>query len=363
MILLINLTGLLLVLCGLTDMLLTILHYEGYGFFSRLVQRSIWRTIKALTSLFPAKSRVYLRSMGAPLMIIGNLAFWLGIQLVGFTFFYWAGMESNNFAFSGPQPQEEFTDALYFSSVTLPTLGFGDIVPLSLPYKFMATIEALLGFSIVTLSITYVLGVYRVIQQFRIISSFLYNESGNTGNVWRIIKIHYRNPPDNSYYRELHRSILDWYEGFHQSRLAYYFYSTRPYLSIPSTFSLLGELLAIMRFGFHPALRKSSPAFISLVEGYTSIIDAIRNQIPIRKKETTQKPLTFEHFSRAISGKSIEDYWLRQFCIMIKRVHLICKKKTDSDLYNLYSRYTQWLTFMSKVQVFTKDISEDLAHP
>ena len=99
MILLINLTGLLLVLCGLTDMLLTILHYEGYGFFSRLVQRSIWRTIKALTSLFPAKSRVYLRSMGAPLMIIGNLAFWLGIQLVGFTFFYWAGMGKQQFCF------------------------------------------------------------------------------------------------------------------------------------------------------------------------------------------------------------------------------------------------------------------------
>ena len=54
-------------------------------------------------------------------------------------------------------------EAFYFSGVTIGTLGLGDVTPLNSLYQVIAVSEALIGFGILTIAITYVLGIYEVL--------------------------------------------------------------------------------------------------------------------------------------------------------------------------------------------------------
>jgi len=80
--------------------------------------------------------------------IIGSICIYLLIGLF-FTFIY-AGldlMKPNAFTFSGTEmfSLESLRDYLYFSFVTLTTLGYGDIVPLARVTRMVSMFEAMIG--------------------------------------------------------------------------------------------------------------------------------------------------------------------------------------------------------------------------
>ena len=43
------------------------------------------------------------------------------------------------------EPKLDFIDSMYFSTVTITTLGYGDIVPENVPAKVLVSFEAILG--------------------------------------------------------------------------------------------------------------------------------------------------------------------------------------------------------------------------
>lgn len=70
-------------------------------------------------------------------------------------------------SFTFPQPIEDHTfytafgqDLIYFSFVTLTTSGYGDIVPLSPPAKFMSILEAITGQIYLTVMIARLIGIH-----------------------------------------------------------------------------------------------------------------------------------------------------------------------------------------------------------
>lgn len=70
-------------------------------------------------------------------------------------------------SFALPQPLGDYTfysafgqDLIYFSFVTLTTSGYGDIVPLSPPAKFMSILEAITGQIYLTVTIARLIGIH-----------------------------------------------------------------------------------------------------------------------------------------------------------------------------------------------------------
>jgi hypothetical protein len=81
---------------------------------------------------------------------IGLWAFWSALIATGFSVLYWRFL-SSSIAFNvtallekGAQPG--FWGYLYYSVVTFTTLGFGDIVPLTGPARFVVGLEVVLGY-------------------------------------------------------------------------------------------------------------------------------------------------------------------------------------------------------------------------
>jgi len=159
------LAGVLLVLVGLLDVFYTVLHYDGFGFLSSRLYNGLFDSMWFVTRPLPRTYRAVGLSMAAPLMVPATITVWILLVSMGYALVFYAGMDERTFSFSTSGLAPSLKEALYFSGVTIATLGLGDVTPLSGPYQAIAVSEALIGFGILTLAITYVIGVYEVLQK------------------------------------------------------------------------------------------------------------------------------------------------------------------------------------------------------
>src|SRR5918992_4839639 len=157
--------GISLILTGITDVFFTVLHPDGFGFLSSRLYNGLFTSMRLLTRPLPRKLRALGLSMAAPLMVPVTITVWIVLVLTGYAFVYYAGMTGGDFNFSNPDLEPSFGEALYMSGTAISTLGFGDVTPTGSLYQALAASEALIGFGILTLAITYVVGIYGVLQQ------------------------------------------------------------------------------------------------------------------------------------------------------------------------------------------------------
>jgi hypothetical protein len=138
-----------------TDVFLTAFHPRGVGGpLNTLQNRLAWRIALRIGRITPRALRV-----AAPLMVVLTLASWFVILVVSFALAYYPWMET--FLVSDGSLRAHWVEALYYSGYTAATLGFGDLVPGLQRFRLLAPIEAFLGFSLISVSVTYLLAVYR----------------------------------------------------------------------------------------------------------------------------------------------------------------------------------------------------------
>lgn len=183
--------GVALILAGLVDVFLTVLHYDGFGFISGRLYKRLFNVVRFVTRPLPKKHRALGLSLAAPLMVPVTICVWILLVSSGYALIYYAGMDTNTFSFSSSSLEPSFLEALYLSGTAISTLGFGDVTPLSAVYQLLAASEALIGFGILTLAITYVLGVYGVLQQLGTLSAGLYHQAQDTSEPLDILILHF----------------------------------------------------------------------------------------------------------------------------------------------------------------------------
>lgn len=149
-----NTAGALLILLALRDIFHTLWHPSSSGTVSRLIARAFWRVSHA-------GSRDPGSTVGSVILVSVVLA-WALLIVAGFTLVYWPHMEEQFFFSSGlnPPARSDLADSVYLSLVTFATLGYGDIVPVQSWLRFVAPLEALVGFVLLSASITWVLQLY-----------------------------------------------------------------------------------------------------------------------------------------------------------------------------------------------------------
>lgn len=359
------LTGILLTLIGLSDIFMTILYYEGSGFLSNVVQRSSWLSMRSAGLLVSPQLRYKLFSFAAPLLISITFIFWIGVEIVGFGLIYTSGMIGGGDNFQGGADLHPLLRGFYLSSVTLPTLGFGDITPTTWFYQMTAAIEALIGFALMTLTLSYILNIYRVIQQFRVLAAELFHETADTGDAMVLIRHHWDSRLPlyiDSYFRHIEYMLLDWYENLHQYPIAYYYYSSRTHLSIPFAFTTLGKTISSHYFGTPPTkVFISSPALQSLYNSYCSIMSSLL-QYFIHKQFTVSIPVELEKFRLQVTGKEEADNEIKVFLELTSTMEKFSGSGREEDVEHFYRRYCQWSTFEHKMKQFTDCITEDLGY-
>lgn len=150
-------TGLLLLLFW--DVFATAFHPTGRaGPVSRTQNRLVWRAARGI-GWGAGGPRPRILTLAAPLMALGTIVQWAVLLVLGHALLYLPHIDAFHYdtgAF-GSAVQE----ALTYSGIVASTLGLGDVVPPDGPLRYITVTEALGGFGLLTVSVTYVLAVYR----------------------------------------------------------------------------------------------------------------------------------------------------------------------------------------------------------
>lgn len=149
-----TLLGVGLILVALQDVFHQLFHPAGSGTLSKHLLHGIFRAVRALSRGAPRRL-----ALAGPLGVASVLCAWGVLLAAGWALIY-APRLPGAFLFqsgmSAPQQQGAGT-ALYLSLVTLATLGFGDIVPTGTPLRVLTTLEAFMGFALLSAGVTWVL--------------------------------------------------------------------------------------------------------------------------------------------------------------------------------------------------------------
>ncbi len=158
--------GAVLILLVLRDMFHTLGHPAGQGELSRFVLRAVWR----LTRRRGGAGR--LSQLSGPLGMLSVIMLWGILAIVGWALVYWPSVPTG-FSYASapvPGPGGKTMDALYVSMVSMSTLGFGDIVPASVFLRIVNPLEALFGFALLTVAVSWVLQIYPALTRRRMLA-------------------------------------------------------------------------------------------------------------------------------------------------------------------------------------------------
>ncbi|WP_436791912.1 potassium channel family protein [Yinghuangia sp. YIM S10712] len=148
--------GAVLVMAALRDVFHTLWHPTRRGGASRLIMAGAWR----LAHLYPARQG--LAQLVGPLAMVLVVALWASAIVVGWAVVYLPHMPEGFTFGAGLRPEEHtnLLDSVYLSVVTVTTLGFGDIAPQADWLRVAAPLEAMVGFALLTASVSWVLQIY-----------------------------------------------------------------------------------------------------------------------------------------------------------------------------------------------------------
>ncbi len=246
-----------LVLIGLVgfDIEATVLHPEVESPLSTRFQRLTWRVLLALDRIAPNRRGVHIvLNWGLPAMVGGLIVLWLALLTVGFALVYypWLGDPA---VFASDNPIDpNFGTALYYSGVTLATLGYGDILPLVEPFRALAVVEALGGALTIAFGVAYVLAVYPALSQKRTVAAALDAEVAGQADALPMLRRYSRERGDVDddlfkNLRELGLDLLALTQAHETHPVLYYAHSRRVQHSFLRILVTAQNLVALLRYG------------------------------------------------------------------------------------------------------------------
>jgi hypothetical protein len=364
---LILMAGIALVFAGLGGLFFTVLHPDGFGFLSSRLYNGLFEAARLLTRPMPRKFRALGLSMAAPLMVPVSITLWISLVLAGYALVYYAGMNAQTFNFSNPGLEPSLAGALYLSGTSIATLGFGDVTPSTGVYQALAVSEALIGFGILTLAITYVVGIYEVLQRLGVLGAGLLHQASDTAEPLSILAPHFPggeprgiDPHVNSH----HRSLVELYEGIRRYPIVYYYHSRRAYRSLPYTFRMIGGVVGALRWGLpkgHPA--SQAPWLTALLTSLDMMISYIDERFLSERLNKAPAPASFETFRAALEDEEeSSDPWLARFFEMQRYMADLARIEDPEDPEECYGRYKEWLPFAHRNRSFFEASAKDLGY-
>jgi hypothetical protein len=249
-------TDILLTIAGAA--LLALVFYDIYatilratkqaGPFSTFLNRGLWRIATSLTQPLDRRRRHRMLSTIGPLLMPLLIAFFILMLLTGFALIYLPRMETE-FKIDGAAYGSSILQAFYFSGVTFLTIGYGDILPVSSVTRIIALIEGASGIAIISLSITYLLTVYRALERKRAVALKFYHQARQGADISGFISSHFARGQFHSLtesLREATHDLQELLESHLEHPVIHYFHPPEVYKGFPRALFVVLETVAIL---------------------------------------------------------------------------------------------------------------------
>jgi hypothetical protein len=153
--------GVVLIALAGRDVFDALFHPEGRGTLGRMAMRIVWRLFTAGASRSPR-----LLPLAGPVALLAVISGWALLLTLGWSFIYLPHLD-DAFRWQPGTQRTGFLSAVHISLVTLTTLGSTDSLPTADWLRVVSPLEALLGFGLLSASISWLLLIYPVLARRR----------------------------------------------------------------------------------------------------------------------------------------------------------------------------------------------------
>jgi hypothetical protein len=282
------------------DIYATVLHSSArYGPIGESLNRSVWRVTRAAAFRLSRANRHRLLNMVGPLLLPLLIAAYVVLLVLAFALVYYPHVPGG-FTYGVEHPEPGWVDALYFSGVTLTTVGYGDVVPRVTPLRIVALFEASSGLIVITLAITYILTVYTALGRKRAVAVSLYHQAGEGADVAGFIAHHF---VEGRFYglRDALRTVTRDLQELHESHIdhpvIHYFHPVEVYKGTPRVLFLLLETCAVIRAALDRednADLRNYPEVRTLDAGVRHVLNELIASLDLERRARPRRPTTEE---------------------------------------------------------------------
>ncbi len=247
--LLAQMVGVGLIILALVDIYLTVLYPRiGTSVLSFQLGKAVWRLFRLVAGAIPSKSDQLLSHSG-PTLVVVTVVVWVSLLICGFAFIIYPELGSAIQASQGQTPIDWVT-ALYYSGFSFTTLGTGDIVPKTGTYRLLTLLEAALGFSTFTLTITYLLSVYSALVRRNTFALSLHHRTAGTADAAEILVQLGANGNFNGAQQDVSkmaRDLMNLLEVQHSYPVLLYFRFPQTYYALPRMALIAMDTVTLIR--------------------------------------------------------------------------------------------------------------------
>jgi hypothetical protein len=242
--------GLSILLLVVYDVYATILHARARsGPIGETLNRAVWRIARAISFRLSRSRRHRLLNIVGPLLLPLLIILFIALFVVGFALIYYPRMPAN-FSVQPNANSPAWIESLYFSGVTLTTVGYGDIAPHTTGMRLTALLESASGFALISLAITYLITVYGALERKRAVALSFYHQAEEGADAAAFITHHF---VSGRFYglevtmRQATRDIQELLESHVEHPVIHYFHPVEVYKSLPRVIFLTLEICALIR--------------------------------------------------------------------------------------------------------------------
>jgi len=178
-----RLAGGIVLAITLLDVFLTVLYARaGTGLLAPRLAQGIWLFFRALSG----RRRTHILNYCGPVQLVALVVMWGVLLALGAALVIHPALGTGVESSSGPT-DTDFVTALLVGGSSMSIVGASDYGPTSPGYKLLFLFDSLVGMSVTSLTITYLMQVYTAVRSRNTLGLMLHGQSGETGDAAELI--------------------------------------------------------------------------------------------------------------------------------------------------------------------------------
>lgn len=244
-------SGALVMVLVLADVFLTVLYARiGTGLFADRVAHLVWAIFHRTADLF-AEHRGAVLSACGPVILIVYVLFWsMGLTL-GAGLIIHSALGTAVRASGGETPTD-FVTALYAGGSSIAIVGASDFKPTTVAYRALYLFNSLVGMSVTSLVLTYVMQVYSALRQRNALGLKLHLLAGETSDAAELLA---RLGPKGQFstgythLADIAGSLAEMKEAHHFYPVLFYFRFRQSFYSVSAQAFIVLDTVSLIRSG------------------------------------------------------------------------------------------------------------------
>src|SRR3954464_1294069 len=171
----------------LLDVFLTVLYARmGSSIIAEPLARLAWRVFRAVSAPFGRRRGVVLSVCGPAVLVLLVTAWSAGLTLGAAFVIHPALGDGVRSSTGGPSPTD-FVAAVDAAGNSLSVVGSGEFGPRTTPYRLLYWFNSVVGMSVLSLTLTYLMQVYSALRERNVLGLKLHLATGETGDAAELL--------------------------------------------------------------------------------------------------------------------------------------------------------------------------------